>query len=167
MLALDALSTSVPGNVSIASFIMRKFTPNTTPKNATSMKRTLAPVNGFGETNALFIRSPSSTLRTNEIIGCRCSLAQPDIGYPEFHRDGLLGIVLGGCGYQKPEFGGLVPPQDDHRPVQRNPIHPKNIERLIVRAVDVDRHHAVEASLVQQANRIGVANRSIAEFHRD
>src|SRR5216684_3069340 len=167
MLALDALSTSVPGNVSIASFIMRKFTPNTTPKNAITMKRTLAPVNGFGETNALFTRSSSSTLRTNEIIGCRCSLTQPDIGYPEFHGDGFLGIVLGGCGYQKTEIGGLVPPQDDHWPVRRNRIDPDNMERRVVRAVDVDRHHAIEAALVQQANRIGFANRSIAEFHRD
>jgi hypothetical protein len=33
------------------------LTPITTPKNATSMKNTLRPVNGFGETNGLFMPS--------------------------------------------------------------------------------------------------------------
>ena len=33
-------------------------------------------------------------------------------------------------------------------------------------AIDVDRHDTIEASLVQETNRIGVANRSVAEPHR-
>src|SRR6267378_3292136 len=97
---------------------MIMLTPITTPKNASSMKSTLAPVNGFGETDGLFMRNPSAILRRNEIIGRRCNLTQPDIGHPEIHRDGFLGVVLGRRGYQKPQFRGLIPRPD--RPPPRS-----------------------------------------------
>src|SRR6266576_3047279 len=71
---------------------MIMLTPITTPKNASSMKSTLAPVNGFG---------------------------------------------------------------------------PDNMHRVVMRTIDVDRHDAIEAALVQQANRIGITNRSVAQSHRD
>ena len=45
----------MPGNVWIASFTMITLTPITTPKNASSMKSTLRPVNGFGEANGLLM----------------------------------------------------------------------------------------------------------------
>src|SRR5450631_4193120 len=98
----------------MASFAMIPLTAITTPKNAISMKSTLPPVNGFGEANGLIIPNSSATLRRHEIIGGRCNLAEPDIGYPEFNRSRLLKIVVGGCRYQKSQFAGLIPPEDDH-----------------------------------------------------
>jgi hypothetical protein len=38
----------VPGKVWIARRIMTRFTPTTTPKNATIMKNTMRPVIGLG-----------------------------------------------------------------------------------------------------------------------
>jgi hypothetical protein len=45
----------VPGSVAMASFIMVRLTPITTPKNASSMISTSRPVNGLGETEDLGI----------------------------------------------------------------------------------------------------------------
>src|ERR1019366_10777932 len=80
---------------------IRMFRPNTTPKKAISMKSTLRPVSGFGETNGLFIQSSSGFSRSDEIIGRRRNLAKPDIGDPESHRNRFLGVVLGGCRNKK------------------------------------------------------------------
>src|ERR1700694_616743 len=130
------------------------------------MKSTWPPVSGFGEANGLLMPGSSAILRGREIISRRRRFTKPDIGYPEFHRDRFLEIVLGGRRDENSQFGGLIPSEDDHGPIRRNGIGADNVDGRVVWAIDIDRHDTIEASLVQETNRIGVANRSVAEPHR-
>ena len=80
---------------------------------------------------------------------------------------GFPGIILCRRRYQQPQFGGGIRARIDHRPVLRHEIGADDMERGVDRAIDVDRDHAVEAALVQEADGIGVADRSVGELHRD
>src|SRR6266851_10242947 len=103
--------------------------------------------------------------RSDKIIGCGCNLTEADIGDMECYRHRFLRIVFRRGGYEKPEFGGLIPSKDDHGPIRRDGIGTDNVEHRVMRSIDVDRDHPIEAALVQKPNRIGVANRSVAQFH--
>src|SRR6478752_6489273 len=100
----------------MASFIMVKLTPNTTPKNPSNMISTRRPVNGFGETDDVGIvkllrfDNVAGKLRAHEIVGGGGNLAKPDVGDVEPHRNGFLGVAVGRRGDEHPELGGLVAP---------------------------------------------------------
>src|SRR3954464_14391341 len=111
----------------MASFIMMTLTPITTPKNAISMKSTLRPVSGLGETTGLLIRCSMIALRRDEVVGRRCDLAEADVGDPEFQRYRLFKIVRCGGGHENPQLGCLVPAQNDHGPIRRNRIVSDNV----------------------------------------
>ena len=86
-----------------------------------------------------------------------------------WNRTGIdfSGLFSAGAVTRSPQFGGLVPSEHDHGPVRRHGIDADDMDRRVDRTVDVDGDDAIEAALVQQANRIGVADRSVAQLHRD
>src|SRR5436190_21945588 len=106
--------------------IMTKLTAITTPKNATSIRNTLRPVRGLGDCARLMWILRIS--RRHEMIGGRGDLTEPDIGDTEMHWNGLRGIVLRRRRHQKPQFGGRVTRQDNHRPVLRYGIGPDDMK---------------------------------------
>src|SRR3954447_17123813 len=122
----------------MASFIMMTLTPITTPKNATSMKSTLRPVSGLGETTGLLIRCSMIVLRRDEVVGRRCDLAEADVGDPEFQRYRLLQTVECRGRYQNPQLGRLVTPQNDHGPIRCDGIVSDNVDRRVDRTVNID-----------------------------
>ena len=83
----------------------------------------------------------------HEVISRRGNLTEPDIGDMERHRNRFLGVVLGWRGDEKSEFGGLIPSKNNHGPIRRNGIGADNVEHCVMRSIDVDRDHAIEAPL--------------------
>src|SRR4249920_3630981 len=118
---------------------MVKLTPKTTPKKATSMRSTLPPVNGLGETDGLCIWTapaaahlfcfkhnllgkpvptfPDHALGGHEIVGGGGDLAEPDIGHMKLYRRRFRRIVRRRRGDEHPQLLGLIAPDHDHRPV--------------------------------------------------
>src|SRR5947209_6765994 len=153
----------------MANRIIRRLTPITTAKNATTAMRTKRPVSGRAvEADAVICR-PSAVLalRSHEVIGGGGNLAKTNVGYAKRHGCGFLRLFAERCRYQHAQFGGLVAAQNDHRPVRGYRVDTDNVNERVRRAIDVDRDHAIESALVEKAQGVTVADRTVAELDRD